>query len=307
MIKRVVVTNYIGDRLSIDLYNPWETGFIVKSISGLGASEADINITDIVTRDGGIYNSSRMRQRNIVIEFMFTRTVLGESIEDVRQKTYKYFPVKRYVELMIETDNRNLMISGYVESNEPEIFSSKENTKISIICPDPYFYSADNGGDNVTSFYSIEPLFEFPFSNESLTEPLLLFSELHTTAEGVVPYSGDSEVGITIYIHALGPATNISIFNLETREQMSIDTAKIASITGSGLLAGDDIFINTSKGDKTVTFVREGVRYNIMNCLGKNADWFTLAKGDNLFGFTADSGLANLQFQIINKVIYEGV
>lgn len=307
MIKTISVTNYIGDKISIDLYNPWVTGFIVKSITGLGASDADINITDIITRDGGVFNSSRVHQRNIVLELMFTRTFSGETIEDIRQKTYKYFPVKRYVELLIETDNRKLSISGYVESNEPDIFSSKESTKISIVCPDPYFYSAENGGDNVTTFYSIEPLFEFPFSNESLTESLLIFSEIHTNAEGVVKYSGDSEVGVIIYIHALGPAGNISIYNIDTREQMLIDTTKIASIVGSGIVAGDDIYINTSKGEKSITFVREGVRYNILNCLDKNVDWFTLAKGDNLFGFTADSGLSNLQFQVINKVIYEGV
>jgi hypothetical protein len=53
--------------------------------------------------------------------------------------------------------------------------------------------------------------------------------------------------------------------------------------------------------------IREGVSYNILNCLDKNTDWFTLAKGDNIFAFTADSGVTNLQFRIENKVIYEGV
>ena len=65
--------------------------------------------------------------------------------------------------------------------------------------------------------------------------------------------------------------------------------------------------INTSKGDKSITLIREGVSYNILNCLDKNTDWFTLAKGDNIFAFTADSGVTNLQFRIENKVIYEGV
>lgn len=69
----------------------------------------------------------------------------------------------------------------------------------------------------------------------------------------------------------------------------------------------DAIVINTSKGDKSITLIREGVSYNILNCLDKNTDWFTLAKGDNIFAFTADSGVTNLQFRIENKVIYEGV
>lgn len=307
MIKRVVVTNDIGDKISIDLYNPYDTGFIIRSISGLGSPDADVNITDIITRDGGVYNSSRMNQRNIVFDILFTRTRTGESIETIRQKTYKYFPVKRKISLLIETDNRMVTISGYVESNEPDIFSSNESTKISIICPDPYFYDAKNGGDSVTTFYSVEPMFEFPFSNESLTERLLIMGEIDIATEGVVTYHGDSEVGITIFIHALGLATNITIYNIDTREQMSIDTDKLATITGSGIVAGDDIYINTAKGAKSITLIRDGVSYNILNCLDKNVDWFTLVKGDNMFGFTAEVGISNLQIQVINKTLYEGV
>lgn len=307
MIKKVEVTNNIGNKISIDLSNPYTTGFIIRSISGLGPPDVDVNITDIITRDGGLFNSARMNQRNIVFDIMFVRTLSGESIEAVRQKTYKYFPVKRQVSLLIETENRLVSISGYVESNEPDIFSSKESTKISIICPDPYFYDAKNGGDSVTTFYSVEPLFEFPFSNESFTERLLNMGEIDVATEGVVNYNGDSEVGMMIVIHALGLAENITIYNINTREQLAIDTDKIAEITGSGIVAGDDIFINTSKGEKSITLVRNGTSYNILNCLDKNVDWFTLVKGDNLFGFTADVGISNLQIQVINKTLYEGV
>ena len=88
---------------------------------------------------------------------------------------------------------------------------------------------------------------------------------------------------------------------------MKIDTVKLQKLTGKGIVASDDIVINTSKGDKSITLISEGVSYNILNCLDKNTDWFTLAKGDNIFAFTADSGVTNLQFRIENKVIYEGV
>lgn len=254
-----------------------------------------------------MFNSARLSQRNIVFQIVFVDTVYGETIEDVRQKSYKYFPAKKNVEIIIETDNRYVRTNGYVESNEPNIFSSQEGTSISIICPDPFFYSAGEDGNNVTDFYSIDPLFEFPFSNESLTEPLLVFGEIQIKTEGVITYYGDAEIGVTIYIHAIGPANNINIYNTETREVMKIDTGKLQKLTGKGIVASDDIVINTSKGDKSITLIREGVSYNILNCLDKNTDWFTLAKGDNIFAFTADSGVTNLQFRIENKVIYEGV
>ena len=307
MIYSIVVTNYLGDRIKVELGKPDVSGFLIKSITGLGPAKANVNTTEVSTNDGSLFNSARLSQRNIVLDMVFINTVYGESIEDLRQKSYKYFPLKKSVELTIETDNRYVKTTGYVESNEPNIFSSQEGTQISIICPDPYFYSAGEDGNNVTNFYSIDPMFEFPFSNESLDEPLLVFGEIQIKTEGVITYHGDSEIGVMIYIHAIGPATNINIYNTETREVMRINTEKISSLTGKGIVASDDIVINTAKGEKSITLIREGVSYNILNCLDKNTDWFMLAKGDNIFAFTADSGVTNLQFRVENKVIYEGV
>lgn len=307
MIYSIVVTNYLGDRIKLELRKPDVSGFLIKSITGLGPAKANVNTTEVSTNDGSLFNSARLSQRNIVLDMVFINTVYGESIEDLRQKSYKYFPLKKSVELTIETDNRYVKTTGYVELNEPNIFSSQEGTQISIICPDPYFYSAGEDGNNVTNFYSIDPMFEFPFSNESLDEPLLVFGEIQIKTEGVITYHGDSEIGVMIYIHAIGPATNINIYNTETREVMRINTEKISSLTGKGIVASDDIVINTAKGEKSITLIREGVSYNILNCLDKNTDWFTLAKGYNIFAFTADSGVTNLQFRVENKVIYEGV
>lgn len=307
MIYSLAVTNYLGDRIKLELGRPENTGFLVKSITGLGPVKANVNTTEVATNDGSMFNSARLSQRNIVIQLAFVYSIYGEDIEEIRQKSYKYFPIKKNVELIIETDNRYVRTIGYIESNEPDIFSKQEGTQISIICPDPYFYFASEDGNNVTDFYSIDPVFEFPFSNESLSEPLLIFGEIQIKTEGVITYHGDSEIGVMIYIHAIGPATNINIYNTETREVMSINTTKLEALTGKGIVASDDIIINTLKGEKSITLVREGKSYNILNCLDKNTDWFTLVKGDNIFAFTAESGVTNLQFRIENKVIYEGV
>lgn len=307
MIYSFAITNYLGDRVKLELGKPEVSGFLIKSVTGLGPVKANVNTTEVVTNDGSMFNSARLSQRNIVFQLAFVDTVYGETIEDIRQKSYKYFPAKKSVEIVIETDNRYVKIKGYVESNEPDIFSSQEGTQISIICPDPYFYSAGEDGNNVTGFYTIDPMFEFPFSNESLTDPLLIFGEIQIKTEGVITYYGDSEIGVVIYIHAIGPATNINIYNIETREVMMINTTKLEKLTGKGLVASDDIVINTTKGEKSITLIREGASYNILNCLDKNTDWFTLSKGDNIFAFTAETGVTNLQFRIENQVIYEGV
>lgn len=305
MIKSITITNYLGESIKIFLAqdNP-DHGLLIKSIEGLGPAKANINTTNLATNDGSLYNSARLDSRNILIKFLFG---FAPTIEDSRQRTYRYFPIKKPLEFLIETDNRIAKTSGYVESNEPDIFSKDESNSISIICPDPYFYSAGENGTNTTIFYGTEPLFEFVFSNESLDESMIEFGAIENETEKTVYYDGDAEIGIVITIHALGEARNITIYNTGTREVMRIDTTKIQEITGSGIIAGDDIIISTVRGEKTITLLRGGHYINILNALDKGSDWFTLTKGDNIFAYVAEYGSENLQFKIENKIIYEGV
>lgn len=304
MIKSITVINYLGDSIKLDLARPEESGFVVRSVTGLGPGEANINTTEVSTNDGSLFNSSRLPSRNIVMGLKY---LWKNSIEEVRHLSYKYFPIKKKLTLLIETDNRKAEIDGYVESNDPNIFSKDEGSDISIVCPNPFFYSAGPDGSHTTIFYGVEPMFEFPFSNESLLECLLEMGAIQNQTEKVITYDGDSEVGVTIIIHAVGEASKIAIYNTGTREIMRIDTDKLAAFTGSGIIAGDDIIICTMKGNKSISLQRAGKMTNILNCLEKNADWFQLTKGDNIFAYTAETGSSNLQFKIENRIVYEGV
>lgn len=304
MIKSVTVTNYLGESLFLELSNPWEVGIAITKIEGLGPVKASINSTEISSGDGARFNSARIGARNIVFTF---RLLEAPTVEDSRQRTYKYFPSKTKVTLYFVTDNRRCQIEGYVESNKPNIFSEEEDTQISIVCPNPYFISMDNGGVNTIVFFGSEPVFEFPFSNESLEEPLIIFGNIKLRQEEIVPYDGDSQVGFVIKMHALGEVRQITIYNTKTREAMKIDTDILREITGSGIVAGDEITISTVKGDKHITLLRDGEEINILNALGKDVDWFQLAKGDNRFAYICDYGAENLEFSIEYQTLYEGV
>ena len=303
MIKSITATNYLGESIKMELARPEKSGFIVYSITGLGPGKANINTTEVSTDDGGLFNSARLPSRNIVLGLMF---MWKDSIEEARHRSYKYFPLKKKVKLLIETDTRTAEIEGYVDSNEPNIFSKSEGSDISILCPNPYFYSVEDNHTEVV-FSGNESAFEFPFSNESLVENLIEISITRNSIEQVVTYNGDAEIGVTITINAIGPATNITIYNTGTREIMRLDTAKLEAFTGAPLGAGDEITICTVKKRKSITLLRHGNTTNILNCLERNPDWFSLAKGDNVFAYTAESGAGNLQFKINHQVIYEGV
>lgn len=301
MIKSLTVTNHLGESLTMGIGDPNDSGLLISDIDGIGPGQADISTTELAATDGAVYNSSRLVSRNITIDLIFQG---NPTIEDSRYLTYKYFPLKKDLTLTIVTDKRALQIDGYVESNNPTIFDQQEGTTISIICPNPYFYSL---GTQSTVFSGIEPAFEFPFCNDSLTEKLLVFSEIRTKYENAVYYEGDAETGFVMNIHFIGPASGISIFNIEDREIMKIDTDKIAAIVGSAIQSGDDLIISTVTGNKFLTFVRSGKSYNVLNCLDRQSDWLKLYIGINIIAFTATTGNSNLQFTIYNDSLFEGV
>jgi hypothetical protein len=294
----------------MELSRPEKSGFNIFNMTGLGPGTAEIRTSEITTSDGAVYNSARRPARNIVLTLRF---LAEPTVEEVRQKSYKYFPIKRPLTLLVETDKRLAEITGYVESNDPVIFEKNEYTQISIICPNPDFFSAGSDGNNITVFYGVEPMFDFPFANESLSDYLLIMGEIRNEQEQLIYYSGDSEIGVTIYINAIGEASNIIIYNVGTRETMSINTNRLATMTGVtspsgyGVLAGDQIIISTIRNAKSIRLLRDGIYTNILNCLEKKTSWFQLARGDNIFAFDAESGATNLEFRIENRTVYEGV
>lgn len=303
MIKSLTITNHLGDSIVLELMRPEKSGFIVKSIDGLGPVKANINMTNSATNDGAVYNSAFMNTRDIRLSLLYYQTK-DETIEDIRQKSYKYFPNKKKVRIQIETENRIVWTEGYVENNEPQIFSPESGCTINIRCPDPYLYSLYESN---TIFYGVEPLFEFPLENASTDERLLELSTIINKSTAVVFYKGDCEVGCTIVIDAIGPVSDITIHRADSPEYMNIDTNKLIPIVGSEIVSGDTIIIETSVGNKSIVLVRDGIRYNILNCLSKDSTWFTLSKGDNIFSYAVRDGAECVQFRISNKIVYYGV
>lgn len=303
MIQSISITNHRGESLLLELKNPERSGFFIRGIEGLGPPKGIVNTTEVLSSDGSFYNSSRISSRNLVLDLGFYSYGL-DSIETIRQNTYRFFPMKRALLIEIETDNRFGRTIGYVEANDPDIFSKDEGTLISLICPSAFFEERSVVN---TVFSGIDNIFEFPFENPSLSQNLIEFGHVFIDTAHSVVYTGDEPTGVEIFVSFLGAVTDLTIINATLGQNMAINSAKIVSQLGSGITAGDVIHINTNKGNKHIHLIRNGIEYNILNALSTLSDWFTIEKGDNVFTFTAASGLSNVQLTIQHRVIYKGL
>lgn len=304
MVTALKVTNYLGETLSIDPFDPESSGFLITDIRGITPNKADINFTSITTNDGGLFNSSRIGTRNITMKLVYFPK---PTIEETRILSYKFFPVKRPITLEFWTEKRRAQIEGYVESNDINIFTKTEYSSISILCPDPYFYSTGPDGDIDVVFAGTAPKMRFSFPSKSDVAPNLIMGDIQTFREQVLTYNGDAEIGAEIILRALGSVGDVTVYNRITNESMMVNADKIAELTGYGIIDGDVITIYTYRGNKKISLLRNGITTNILNCLDKNTTWLQIRKGDNVFAFSATSGAINLQVEIKTKTIYEGL
>lgn len=328
MIHSLTVTNYMGESLSIVLTRPWETGIAITDIDGIGPEKADLTVTEVTTINGGFYNYGRRPSREIVLKIKYYEHD-GIFCEDIRQMTYKYFPLNQKIRLTFKTDNRHCAIEGVTQSNSPDIFDKSEGAQISIICPDPYFYAVtDEVGKNseqqITTFQTVIPKFEFPFSNEYGIDPdgtikeskNIIFGEvISKNIRSTVTYDGDGDEGILIRIHALGDFGDyayIMIKNTITGEQMRLNIA---------LKTGYTVEVCTIRGQKSaILYDPEGnFVSNVMQYVDSGSDWFVLAHGRNDFEYTAyrwelvqsawlyNAVSEDVVVTIFNRTKYEGI
>lgn len=303
MIRSFTVTNPNNESLTIELDHPEKSGFQVKSIDGLGAPKNSINISESLYLNGGTFNSSKSQSRDIQIHLGFQVTDT-ETIEQIRLKSYRFFPSNTRLSFVFTTDSRNGLIIGWVESNDVNIFSNEEGCVISIRCPSSYFLSTES---YVNVFSGTTPGFTLPWENPSLVSPLIEFGTVFINTQGNIFYAGDIRSGLVIRINFVGSVGTLNIINTSTGETMTIDSTKLASLTGSGFVNGDSLLIVTSQGSKTILLTRGTTVYNILNALSNLNTWFTLDKGDNVFTFTASSGLSNVRFSTEHRLVYEGI
>lgn len=193
MIKSFKIVNNLGESLELDIRKPEDTGFLVSSVTGLSYLQAEISTSEIALFDGSILGNRRVGKRNIVMTISFYKDNKQKlTIEELRHKCYRYFPIKQQIIFYAVNDSGTYRISGYIEANETNIFTKEESAQISILCPDPYFVRVDTDIKQLVS--KIVPNFSFPCSFEFEGEPVLGYPNKYEGPFLIVPDSTDKEI-----------------------------------------------------------------------------------------------------------------
>lgn len=314
MLLSVNVLNPSNDELILELTNPEKSGFTVRSIDGIGPTKSNISIYDIPSIDGGLFVNARTQARNITLKLGYMWIATGDHttplIEDARHLSYKYFPLKRKVRLEFVTDYRTLYIDGYVESNEPDIFSKDEITNISIMCPDPNFYSSEEVAGLIN--YPNQNEFEFPFSNESLTDKLIEFSSSLGSDSCLINYDGDNTTGVRLELyfeHDFPSSQTItaSFINSIQSTVVTINPQRVIRSSGYQICRGDRIIVNGVPGHKSCTFQRLKQTHNVFSAITLDELWPHLQPGENTVVLRAGESTDGIKARVLYNILYDGV
>ena len=262
----------------------------VLDITGLSPSKAQINTIATAGMDGAQYNSARLNMKNIVI-----RLRLNGAVEQNRLELYEYFRAKEWCRFYYSNNSRSVYIDGYVESVECGLFSKSEIMQISILCPRSYFSALT---EIITDISNTVKLFTFPFSINT-GEPIAFSTYTENRTTSIYNASG-GEIGTIITVTVKSPISSIVIKNTMTGDYIGINYA---------FQVADIITINTTKGEKRVSLLRNGVEVNLFPGLAEGSIFLQLAAGNNTFGYLADGGAADeaVEISFAYRYQYKGV
>lgn len=281
----LILENENGDQLTFGMNSP----FTVTEIQGLNPPDATINTSQVALIDGAKFNSAKLNMRTINVAFAIEYEAAKNRIE-----VFKVLKSKQWVKLYYNGDYRQVFITGYIQSIGITYFAMKQIVTCAILCPSPYFNEAQ---EIVDSLVNIISSFHFPFS--STAEPQLVMGNISNDIGMVVENDGDVDTGIIMVLYARTPVSNPKVYNYITKDFIGVQY---------DMEAGDQITIDTRKGEKSVTLLRSGVETNLFNYLMQGSTWLQLDANGSTFVHEVGTGEASsLNLTIKHYNLFEGV
>lgn len=267
----------------------------LASLDGVYSSEFDVAISDNTLSDGGTYQGSRKKVRNIVITAIDQpNNVYNQNNRDLLYTVFRQGETGTLI--YSEDDVEDRQIDYEVESVRRESGGNRLFT-ISLICPNPYF--EDIFETNVL-MASVVGQFHFPhqFKEEGEELGVLLTSRI----VNIINDSASKSIGFTAYIESTTTLTNPILTRVESQEHIQVGSEN----NPFTLHSGETLVISTGRDDKHIKLVSNGVETEINEYLTEDSDFFNILSGDNHIVYNADSGVDSMSTLIQYKFQYDG-
>lgn len=262
--------------------------YVVTAVSGLNPPSASLFMSKSPNRKGSKYNGSTLDERNIVIEIK----ILGD-VEANRNALYNWIDTEQYCKVKYRNGIKDVYCEGYVQDCPIDLFTDNEVVSVAIVCPNPYWKELAEISAEISALIK---QFTFPFSITAAGVP---FSTLREENIATI-YNAGAETGVKITIKCNTDVVNLTIYDAK-------DTAR-RFVLKTKLPSGCMVVIDTEASPKTVKLIKsDGTTENLMRYLGANPTWFTLKKGVNQFGYTADEGANDAEITVGYSNKYTGV
>ena len=264
----------------IDLFNnDW---FVVTNIDGLTKATENIASSTTPGMDGDRVNSTQTQPRGIVLDLQIKHENI---VEEAKRYILRTIKPKQRGTLQLTQGDRVIEIEGIVENIDMPRFSDSVMMQVSLYCSEPYWHDAENVLVEISRIIDLhyftdyeDDMLYFPADGIALGEYDVSMTRTYTN-------DGDVDCGMIIHIIALGDVTNPTISNADGSFVGVNDT----------MVAGDEIIINTNRGNKTIT--KNGV--NILSKIKRGSTFLQLAVGDNQFTINSNEGTeGNVYFML---------
>ena len=253
--------------------------YLVTGASGLNPPSASIFTSKSPNRKGVRYNGSTLNERNIVIGIK----ILGD-VEANRNALYDWVDSEQYIKVRYRNNAKNVYCEGHVVECPFDIFTDNEIVSLAILCEDPFWKDLDEISTDITALLK---QFSFPFAIESVGQP---FSTLRDANITNIFLTG-AATGVKITVRCFGEVENLMIYDAKDTTRRFLIKYKIP--------ANWIIVIDTDGSPKTCkAYKPDGTEQNMLPFVGYNPTWFELKRGNNLFGYTADGGLQDVEMSI---------
>ncbi len=287
-MDRYINLKLIQETRSLELNN---INYKIISIDGIDYPELDISTTSNAHYDGSYINSNRADKRTITIqaEYQFA------DIENERDKLLSFFNFKNTGTLVIDYSKRKKSIQYNISDFKSKIdnVNDKLNFEVELLCTEPYLRDVAESKLDIALWRGA---FHFPLRSTANNKIVMGVKEPSLIAN--INNTGDVSTGMIIEFRALGTVKNPSLFNINTREFIKINTT---------MTAGEIIRVNTNVGHKSIIKINNDVETKIMNLLDIDSTFLQLAVGDNLFRYNADDGFNFMEVSIYFNPSYLGV